>query len=204
MHYQIAISGNVGVGKSTLGPIIAEAIDAPWLSETDISSIFPHLIADQCAHSKLITQLTFPTIQIASVLSHFLAGNSLVVTERSLWDHALFFKYWKQRFRLDAESANLIQSLYQILRSHPIEYKVLTIFLRCDCSVVANRTVFRGKTYDSIFSAEVLGELHEIYENALLSSPPTIIGAYDVTSLNIKESVQVDAFINEVVKKIIT
>lgn len=198
MFRQVALSGNVGVGKSTIGPILAEALGAPWLPETEISDLFPHLIAEQDANSKMIAEIVFPSAQVASLLSRFLGGASTVVTERSTWDHSIFFDLWRRRFSFPDRTCRFMAELAAQLHGHPLNYLVLTVVLQARTEELAGRVARRGQTFDPSFDIAVLQELQSLYARALDPCPGHVIAVHDVTDLDLRDAVQVKGLVGSI------
>ncbi len=68
----VVLSGNVGVGKTTIGPYLGRALSAPWMSESEISGLFPHLFAEESKSARIVAQAAFSTLRVASTASKVL------------------------------------------------------------------------------------------------------------------------------------
>ena len=187
----IVLSGNAGVGKSTLGSHLANRRGAEWLSENEMSCHFSHLFADETESSRIISQLAFSTLRVATILSTFMSGKNKVVSERSLWDSLIFYEMWKDIYGFKGTDAFFSQ-LHEILNEKPVDYDEYVVWLKCDINILPSRIKMRGKAYDSIHTMKLLNDLEERYVKAFKERPPKNFFSIDVTNLDINNPKHLD------------
>jgi len=197
----IVLSGNMAVGKSTIGPLLSKQISAVWLPETELSMKFPYLIADSSGDSKLISEITFASLRTAMILSKFLEGINRIVVERSLWDDWIFYLLWRDRFTLSGHD-NFMKNLFALLESHHLKFQNHTILLNSQLDLLSNRIQRRNKPYDHIFTDEVINDFQRYLDNAVEQSHENIIKTIDVSYLDIENEEQVAVIIQEMVNAV--
>ncbi len=195
----VALSGNVRVGKSTLGEILATRLGATWISETMISTQFPHLISHDNGESKLVAEIAFAALRTAVILSHILGGCKQLVVERSLWEDWLFYELWRDRYGLHKYD-DIMRNLFEILGSHPLKFRLCTIVLECRADILSQRAFKRNKSYDHIFSDSVISDLQQRYDAVLRSQPAHILKIVDVSTLDIANGEQVEGVLSTIVE----
>lgn len=202
MNHLIGLTGNMGVGKSTLGPKIAEYLKAIWLPETEIALLFPNVVSNQEGHSKLIGELAFASTRCCAIISHFLAGAKVVVSERSIWEDRLFYGFWRDYFDL-YEYDMLVQDFFDILSQHPTTYTLHTVLLTADVSTLVQRVKERNEPYDHAFDEEIIGKLQEAVYDKLLRHPPEhIIHQIDVSNIDIRKDDVAEYIVREIINKL--
>ncbi len=178
----VVLSGNVGVGKTTIGPYLADELVASWLSETAISSMFAHLFAKDDKLSRIISQMTFSTMRVATILSSFLSGETMVVSERNLRDSLIFHEIWRNRFTLQ-EHDSFFDKFYSMLSSHLIELPTVTVWLKCPLDILMKRISCRVAVFEQNHTKQMLMELEEKYTKSFENNPPQNLLIYDVARL---------------------
>jgi deoxyadenosine/deoxycytidine kinase len=194
----IGLSGNIAVGKSALGERLAERLGATWISETNLSMQFPHLISDKDGKSKLIAEITFAALRTAVILSHILGGCKRLVVERSLWEDWLFYELWRDRQGLQRYNS-FMKQLFETLESHPLEFQLYTIVLECPVRVLTHRLSKRNLPYDHLFSDSILSDLQQRYDAIVSSRPDHIFKTVDVSTLDMANNAQVDSLLSSIV-----
>jgi len=170
----VVLSGNVGVGKSTFGPHLASVLNAIWLSETDISTYFAYLFKDESRTSRIISQIAFSSLRMATIFSGFMSGATTLVSERSLPDSRIFHQVWRKRFQIEAED-QFFDRLYSLLDQHPVDFRTSVIWLRCPVDTIVKRLNIRQKTYENVHTREVLDDLDRGYREHFATYPPDLI-----------------------------
>lgn len=161
----VTMSGNIGVGKSTLGCLLAKHLQASWLSETAFSSLFQHLIADVNVHSRLIAQMAFSTMRIATLYSAlFNEQSDIIVVERNLRDSRVFHKVWREQFGFAPYDA-FFEDFYSMLKPVNVpRYKEHVVWLTCPVSVLRKRIEQRDLVAESAHTDCVLLKLNNEYK----------------------------------------
>jgi len=198
----IILSGNIAVGKTSLGPKLADRLNAKWISESEISMLFPNLISDQFAESKLISEITFSSLRTAMILSKFQMDTSIIVMERGLLDDLIFFNVWKEKYNLQ-QYEGFIADLHAILNNHPLYFTTHTIYLKnTRKDVLVKRINKRNLIYDHVFTEEFLLRLEEAYDHFLQLDSQGHVYPIDVSEFDIHDTIQVGTLIESVIKNL--
>lgn len=163
----ITLSGNIGVGKTTLGKYIADHFNAVWLPENMYSSMIQHLIAKDCVNTKIIMQMAFSTMRVATLLSEILNSNSkIIVVERNLRDSVLFHEVWKEHYNL-GKYDDFFNEFYMLLGNHDMEneYFENIIWLTCSIDTLVSRINKRNQISDVAHTKQLLTNLDNKYIN---------------------------------------
>jgi deoxyadenosine/deoxycytidine kinase len=199
----ISISGNIAVGKSTIGSVVAQKVNGFWISESTIADQFPELIKEQSGHSKLLCEITFASLRLSLILSSFLRGEEIIVTERYLWEDWIFYEMWRDRFEL-REYDILMEGLFEVLNNHKFDFKLNSIILTGEIDILLDRLLKRNQIYNGTFTKEILLELSERYEKVLANPPNHIVKIIDTSNLNINNQFQLNEFVDEIIQSIET
>jgi deoxyadenosine/deoxycytidine kinase len=170
----VVLSGNVGVGKSTLGPHLARELNAIWLSESDISRSFAYLFKDQSRDSRIISQIAFASVRMATIFSAFMSGATTVVAERSLPDSRIFHQVWRKRFQIETED-QFFDRLYSLLDRTPVDFRTSVVWLRCPVDTIVKRLNIRQEAFESVHTREVLDELDRGHRDHFATYPPDLV-----------------------------
>jgi deoxyadenosine/deoxycytidine kinase len=197
----ISISGNIAVGKSTIGSVVAQKVNGFWISESTIADQFPELIKEQSGHSKLLCEITFASLRLSLILSSFLRGEEIIVTERYLWEDWIFYEMWRDRFEL-REYDILMEGLFEVLNNHKFDFKLNSIILTGEIDILLDRLLKRNQIYNGTFTKEILLELSERYEKVLANPPNHIVKIIDTSNLNINNQFQLNEFVDEIIQSI--
>jgi deoxyadenosine/deoxycytidine kinase len=173
-RHLVVLSGNVGVGKSTFGPHLARELDAIWLSESDISRSFAYLFKDESRTSRIISQIAFASVRMATIFSAFMSGASTVVAERSLPDSRIFHQVWRKRFQIEAED-QFFDQLYSLLDQTPIDFRTSVIWLRCPVDTIMKRLNIRREAFENVHTREVLNDLDRGHRDHFANYPPDLV-----------------------------
>lgn len=170
----IVLSGNVGVGKTTLGPYLAREVGAVWLPETEISKQFAYLFKDESRVSRIISQITFASLRVATVLSTFQSGASIVLSERFLDDSRIFHAVWRSRYAL-ADEDPFFERLYLLLEGSPVHFNTQVIWLRCRMDVILRRLNLRREVFENVHAVDVVRDLGRKYAEHFRETPPALV-----------------------------
>lgn len=173
-RHLVVLSGNVGVGKSTFGPHLARELDAIWLSESDISRSFAYLFKDESRTSRIISQIAFASVRMATIFSAFMSGATTVVAERSLPDSRIFHQVWRKRFQIEAED-QFFDQLYSLLDQTPIDFRTSVIWLRCPVDTIMKRLNIRQEAFENVHTREVLNDLDRGHRDHFATYPPDLV-----------------------------
>jgi len=192
----IVLSGNVGVGKTTLGSIISKSMNIPWISESQIYDSFKYLAATNSKKEKFITQIAFPVNRLAIILSAFYENNheKRIITERFLWDDLIFYKVWDSIYGFDRDPfyGCLNETLCQLCNI----FFIKTIYLKCDIEIIENRVLSRNKLDDYQFTKEIISKIENEYKFEIKKSPDHIWAILDVSKLDMYDKKSMFKFEN--------
>jgi deoxyadenosine/deoxycytidine kinase len=193
----VVLSGNIGVGKTTFGPIISKSMNALWISEPQIYNNFKHLAARSSKKEKYLTQIAFPINRLSIILSSFYENNKYkrVITERFLWDDLIFYKVWNSIYSFDNNS--FYESLNKILCQLSNDFLIKTIYLKCDMEIIQRRIFLRGKVDDYQFTKNVVSKVENEYNSEIAKKPDHIWDILEVSNIDINKEDSMTKIVNK-------
>jgi deoxyadenosine/deoxycytidine kinase len=179
----ITLSGNIGAGKTTLGAHIASHYQAKWLAESAFSSQFLHLIADNRGPSRMVAQMAFSAMRVATLYSEIIKGDiPIIVVERGLRDSIAFGHVWEAMFGLQGHR-QFFEEFYALLRScDPGGYDEHVVWLSCPIATLEARLSRRGLASESAHTHEVLMRLEDEYNGMFGTEHPSGLHVHKVSS----------------------
>ena len=162
----ISLEASIGVGKSTLLPMLAEELGITAVEE-DLTSGSEFLEAlDKFNKDKskaLNLQVTLNKIRNRLAKSH-LVGEYL--TERSMLSDIVFTKVMADSGFMPKSDYRLFYSMaMENLRNNPPE---TVVFLACDAQVAYDRMMSRGRSEESNNDLQYMIDLEEAHEDMLV------------------------------------
>jgi deoxyadenosine/deoxycytidine kinase len=193
----IVLSGNIGVGKTTLGPIISKPMNSFWISESQIYDNFKYLAAESSKKEKYITQIAFPVSRLSIILSSYYENSNYerIITERFLWDDLIFYKVWDSIYNFNNNS--FYESLNKILIQLSNDFLIKTIYLKCDIDVIMRRILSRYKVGDYQFTKEIILKIENEYNSEIERKPNHIWDIIEVSNIDIFDENSIIKVINE-------
>lgn len=162
MH--IAVSGNIGAGKTTLTEMLAKHYG--WQAEFESVEDNPYLqdfYGDMHKWSFHL-QVYFLNSRFEQI-NKLRAGDKTIIQDRTIYEDAYIFaeSLYKQGFFKERDYRN-----YRALFDSMIEFVKppdLLIYLRSDISRLVKNIETRGRDYENLIRIEYLKGLNEHYEN---------------------------------------
>ncbi|WP_420319297.1 deoxynucleoside kinase [Ekhidna sp.] len=181
MH--IAVSGNIGAGKTTLTEMLAKHYG--WQAEFESVEDNPYLqdfYGDMHKWSFHL-QVYFLNSRFEQI-NQLRRGDRTIIQDRTIYEDAYIFaeSLYKQGFFKERDYRN-----YRALFDSMIEFVKppdLLIYLRSDISKLVKNIETRGRDYENLIRIEYLKGLNEHYENW--------ISNYDVGKLLIIDVSEID------------
>ena len=181
MH--IAVSGNIGAGKTTLTEMLAKHYG--WHAEFESVEDNPYLqdfYGDMHKWSFHL-QIYFLNSRFEQI-NKLRRGDRTIIQDRTIYEDAYIFaeSLYKQGFFKERDYQN-----YRALFDSMIEFVKppdLLIYLRSDISKLVKNIETRGRDYENLIRIEYLKGLNEHYENW--------INNYDVGRLLIVDVSEID------------
>lgn len=181
MH--IAVSGNIGAGKTTLTEMLAKHYG--WQAEFESVEDNPYLqdfYSDMHKWSFHL-QVYFLNSRFEQI-NKLRRGDNTIIQDRTIYEDAYIFaeSLYKQGFFKERDYQN-----YRALFDSMIEFVKppdLLIYLRSDISKLVKNIETRGRDYENLIRIEYLKGLNEHYENW--------IEGYDVGKLLIIDVTDID------------
>ena len=166
MKKLLTLSGNIGVGKTTLGKHLSDRATACWLPENAYSAQFEHLIIDTRCSNKTIMQMAFSSMRVATILSALLdRNNQHVVAERSIRDSIVFHKAWVKIGSFE-DDWNFYSEFYEKLFRFDLNdynYDETIIWLKCPIPILLERLSKRSQISDMAHTENLLYALESEY-----------------------------------------
>lgn len=161
--YFVAIAGNIGVGKSTLTGILAEAFGwKPFYEAVDENPYLADFYADMM-HWSFHSQVFF----LSRRLQHhrqLVDHPGSVVQDRSVYEDAEIFAHNLYRQgKMSPRDYRAYHDLYEGIRSF-LPAPDLLVYLKGSVETLLARIEQRGRDFERDISPEYLGQLNVLYD----------------------------------------
>lgn len=202
MAHFVVISGNSGVGKSTLTRLLGERLN--WTSFVDNSEANPYLteFLEDMRVCGLHVQLFYLARHFRDSISIELADRS-IVRDRSFYEGAeIYARNLYQEGKLSERDWRLYRSLYEpIVAKLPVPN--LMIYLRASVPLLMRRIAKRARRNEHTYTPEYLAQLNELYERWVQSVTVCPVLSVDVDSLDFLERPQdLDSLVEQIKLKL--
>lgn len=198
----ITLSGNIGVGKTTLGKYLSDYYNATWLPESMYSSQIQHLIANDSLNSRALMQMAFSTMRVATLASEILNNNSsnIIIVERNLRDSILFHEVWEQLYDFNIYK-NFFRDYYKML-DVKYAYEEVVVWLKCPIDTILSRINLRNQISEVAHTRKLVTLLESAYNNLYKNNTENLkIIGYNTENL-ILDSSGINEMINYINNKI--
>lgn len=159
----VVISGNIGVGKSTLVGLLAQRLG--WTPYYEPNADNPYL-ADFYADMKrwsFHSQVFFLAQRVAQH-KQLLERGEPVVLDRSVYEDAeIFARNLSLRGEMSERDWQTYESLYRTMSSL-LRPPDLVVYLRASLPALMQRIARRGRDYESRVSPEYIESLNQLYD----------------------------------------
>ncbi len=187
----IAISGNIGVGKSSLTALLARDLGATAAYEPVAENPFlPDFYKDmpRWAFHCQVVFLTRRLIQQRQLQSQLQSGGLPIVQDRCLYEDAEIFA--RNLFRMGALSEREWQAYHDLFQTatSSLTPPDAIIYLRASTPTLLTRIHQRGRDYERGISAAYLSSLGALYDEwaaAFKLAPVTVIDADAIDFVNV-------------------
>jgi deoxyadenosine/deoxycytidine kinase len=159
----IAVSGNMGAGKSSLVEFLCQQWDIkPFFEPNEENPYLEDFYGDMERWS-FHSQVHFLTAKFR--LHQQLDRHPQdVIQDRTLWEDAeIFAENLYVQDRMAEREYETYRHLYESVR-HQIQPPDLMLYLRCPVSTVKKRIAMRGRQMEQDIPTEYLERLHRLYE----------------------------------------
>ena len=159
----IAVAGNIGVGKSTLVPMLSEKLGwEPFYEPVTENPYLADFYEDMRTWG-FHSQIYFLMRRLRIHLSLMNVDGS-VIQDRSVYEDAeIFAQNLFLQNAIAKRDFDTYRELYQVL----VEFLPppdLVIYLRASVPTLVNRIAMRDRSYERSISADYLGDLNSLYE----------------------------------------
>jgi hypothetical protein len=162
--YFISIAGNVGVGKSTLTLLLAEALGwKPVFEAVEDNPYLADFYADMARWS-FHSQVFFLSRRVRD---HYLLlqASQSVVQDRSIYEDAeIFARNLYDQGHMSQRDWDNYQDLYQTL-STVLRPPDVVIYLQASVETLQRRIAQRGRDYEQDISPDYLAQLNRLYDD---------------------------------------
>ena len=177
----IAIEGAIGVGKTTLGRILGEALSAELLLEVfEENPFLSDFYADRARYA-------FQT-QIFFLLSRYRQQHRVIAStlrRSALVSDYLFAKDWLfAHLNLSGDELAMYERVHAIL-GEQIPLPALVIYLRASTDTLMERIAFRDRSYERQMSRSYINDLRLIYDRFFAEYTAAPVLALDTNGLDI-------------------
>lgn len=170
MH--IAITGNIGAGKTTLAGMLANHYGWEVLFEAVEGNPYLADFYDDMHRWAFNLQIFFLNSRFAQmrrVLTAVEAGHITVIQDRTIYeDAAIFARNLHQLGTLSDRDYQTYRSVFESMMSL-VRPPDLMIYLRADLSKLRRQIEKRGRSFEQSISDDYLGRLNRLYEEFIAS-----------------------------------
>lgn len=163
MH--IAISGNIGVGKTTLAKMLSEHYGWDILYEAvDGNPYLPPFYEDMAKWSFHL-QIYFLNSRFEQVLQILKNKEKTIIQDRSIFEDAyIFAKNLHENGLLNQTDYDTYKSLFNTIMQ-AISSPDLMIYLKCDINKLKRQIKLRGRDYEQNIDPNYLSQLNVLYDD---------------------------------------
>ncbi len=159
----VAVTGNIGVGKSTLVTLLCKNLDwQPFYEPVAENPYLEDFYADMrtwAFHSQIFF-LTHRLRMHRQLLDH----PSSVIQDRTVYEDAeVFADNLYQQGLIQARDYGTYHELYEVLTEF-LPPPDLVVYLRASVPTLFSRISSRGRDFERQITTEYLGQLNELYE----------------------------------------
>ncbi len=181
LHPYIAIEGAIGVGKTTLARILAEALPAELLLEVfEENPFLSDFYADRARYA-------FQT-QIFFLLSRYRQQHSVIaktLQRNALVSDYLFAKDWLfAHLNLTGDELQMYERVHAIL-GEQIPSPTLVVYLRASVDVLMQRIAFRDRSYERRMERDYIAALSQAYDQFFADYTASPVLTLDTDNLDI-------------------
>ncbi|MCB9202549.1 MAG: deoxynucleoside kinase [Flavobacteriales bacterium] len=181
MH--IAITGNIGAGKTTLTKLLAKHYKwTPQFEDVDTNPYLNDFYTDMEKWSFNL-QIYFLGSRFRQIKEIRESGMD-IIQDRTIYEDAyIFADNLHDMNLLSARDYKNYLSLFELMKEH-VQAPDLLIYLRGSVPVLVNQIYKRGRDYESSISIDYLSRLNEKYENWIQSYDEGKLLIIDVDKVN--------------------
>jgi len=178
----VAVSGNMGSGKSSLVEFLCQRLDIePFFEPNEKNPYLEDFYADMDRWS-FHSQVHFLTAKFDLHLE-LDAHPQDVIQDRTIWEDAeIFAENLYREGRMSDREYRTYRRLYESIRDR-IRPPDLMLYLRCPVETVQERIARRGREMEQEIPERYLRELHDLYEDWIgryTMSPVLIVPTHEL------------------------
>lgn len=193
----IAVSGVMGVGKTTLSKSLAAAFGWQYVHGTYPATGFLNDLFSNPQRWAFETQTAF-LVHKAIQIEKAIHGNHSFVLDRTLFeDVEIFARHFYDKGHINKRPFDT----YSVLANHFLQQLPppdLLVHCECPLIVIKQRLSKRRRSYDSLYPPEHVQELHDRYETWSRAYNRGSIYQLDTESMDIRKAKVISALANEI------
>jgi deoxyadenosine/deoxycytidine kinase len=162
MH--VAITGNIGAGKTTLAGLLAKHYDWEVLYEAVDGNPYLADFYGDMERWAFNLQMFFLKSRFSQVLE-IQETNKKYIQDRTIYEDAYIFAKNLNESKLMSDIDYQTYKEFFDMMMSLVQPPDLMIYLKSDLSKLTNQIKLRGREYESNISPEYLGSLNEYYED---------------------------------------
>jgi deoxyadenosine/deoxycytidine kinase len=160
----IAVSGNIGSGKSSLVEFLCQHWQIKPFFEPNEENPYLEDFYDDMSRWSFHSQIHFLTAKFKLHLELDAASQD-VIQDRTIWEDAeIFAEHLYRQGEMSDREYDTYRQLYESIQ-HQIRAPDLMLYLRCPVSTVRKRIEMRGREMEQDIPADYLERLQGLYED---------------------------------------
>lgn len=197
----IAISGNIGAGKTTLTKHLAEYLG--WRLELEDVDYNPYLsdFYEDMPRWAFHLQIYFLNSRFRQV-SDIVKNSSSVIQDRTIYEDAhIFAKCLHDQGDMTPIDYETYSALFELMMPH-VKPPSLLIYLRSDVDALVKNIKKRGRSYEETIDVNYLTRLNSYYEQWIADYKYGDLLVLDITDLDfVKNQHDMDFIISKIKEK---
>jgi deoxyadenosine/deoxycytidine kinase len=160
----LAIAGHIGVGKSSLTQLLADAFQLTTFAEPNINNPFLKKFYEDMSMWAFHSQVYF-LVHKFNAHREFLETTQSFIQDRSIYEDAeIFAEHLKQSNRMTNHEFTTYNQLYQEF-VQMLPAPDLMIYLHASVDTLYERIKYRGRPEEQNIPRDYMESLHQLYES---------------------------------------
>lgn len=177
MKNLIVLSGNIGVGLTTYGELLANESGYDWFPEDPFISTFERIYKSTERDYCLLSLIENAVRKTTLINEQFLKGKETLIIERFVLDELIRFRALMDLYSLE-KYMNLYDNLISLLDNICCDIKVEHLLIKIDLETLKKRNENRPERFKYVVHDKIVKMIDDLYESPLLYNDTVIHKIY--------------------------